>query len=45
MKTLSFDITRKSEMAIFLDLLLMLEEKGVKYSLTQDRNWAMVNIG
>jgi hypothetical protein len=45
MKTLSFDFRSGADMATFVDLLLALQTKGVKYELTQDNKWVMVHIG
>jgi len=45
MKTLSFDFRSGAEMVTFVDLLLALQTKGVKYELTQDSQWVMVHIG
>jgi|TARA_B110000503_G_C6796546_1_gene269357 hypothetical protein len=45
MKTLSFDFRSGADMAMFVDLLLALQTKGVKYELTQDSKWVMVHIG
>ena len=44
MKTLSFDFRSGADMATFVDLLLELQTKGVKYELTQDSKWVMVHI-
>jgi len=44
MKTLSFDFRRGADIVTFVDLLMELQAKGVKYELTQDEKWVMVHI-